>query len=233
MADEIQGQVKIRLGIGQAGQAARSDGDAVIAAQARDEFLLLWRAPGVVEIPHHLDCRVVGFRTGVGKKYLGKFDRRNFLQQLGQINGRMHRLAAKALIIRQGLQLFRRRVDQFLFAKPERGAPQSGQPLDIFLAAFVGDIDAPALGDDMRAGDLVRRQIGIGVQIMCDVPAFRRIAAIGHRFVSFPGASANVHGIGLPPFHAFLPAKSKRAAILRKLKAGVSQFLAATRCRIV
>ena len=69
---------------------------------------------------------------------------------------------------------------QPLLGKAERGAPEAGHALQIFLAAVVIDIDALALRDHGRAGDLVRLEVGVGVDDGGDIAACERIGLGDH-----------------------------------------------------
>ena len=174
-------QVEVPLIDRDARQAGGGDGDAVIAAHAADDLLLLRPAEGVVVVPDHLDDGVVGLRAGIAEEDVGHRHRRHLHQPLGQLDDHVGRLVAEAVIVGQLAHLPRRRLHQPLFAEAERGAPEAGQRLDIFLAVLVVDIDALAVADDQRALGLVLHRIGVGMQVIGDVARRERVGHDGHR----------------------------------------------------
>ena len=105
-----------------------------------------WPAEGVVVVPNQFDDGIVRFRAGVGEKDLGHLDRRHLQQAFCQIDRRHVRFLREGMIVGQLAHLSRGRLDQPFLAKAERGAPQAGQALNVFLALRVVDVDALALG---------------------------------------------------------------------------------------
>ena len=179
--DVGDGRVEILVGIGKPGETRRRQGDAVIRASPGDDFFLLRTAADIVVIPDDLDLGVVGFRPRVGKKHLGHGRRRNINELFRQIDDRGGRLMRKRVVGREFLQLPNRRLDQPLLAKPERGAPESGQSFDIALAFVVADVDAVALLDYERSAFLVGRKVGVRVEVVGDIPRSGRVRVNFHR----------------------------------------------------
>ncbi len=87
VANETEGQVETGMHAGQPGQPTRHDRDAVIAAAARDDLLLLRHAPGVVVVPDQLDLRVVRIRAGVAEEDLRHRNRRAGNEAFGEQRG--------------------------------------------------------------------------------------------------------------------------------------------------
>ena len=147
----------------QAGQRGRHERHAMIGLLTRDDLLLLGPAQRIVHVPGKLDLRVVGLRAGRGVEHLGDRHRRQLLELLGQLDGRLRALGGEQVIVGQGAQLLRRRLDQLFLAEAQPRAPQPRHALDIGLALGVVDEDALAALDHGRAhlAQLVQRRIGV------------------------------------------------------------------------
>ena len=166
-------QVEILVDGRQAGQRSGRDGDAVIGLHARDELLLLRPAEAVVQVAHHLDDGVVGLGARVAEIRLGHRHRRQAHQLLRQLGRDRRRLLREGVIVGQFLHLAGYRLGQARhLAEAERAAPQAGQPVHVFLAVLVIDVDALAAGDDEAAVLLVLEGIGVAVEVESGI--FRR-----------------------------------------------------------
>src|SRR6185312_4463750 len=135
-------------------------------------------AARIVVVPHHLDGGVVRLRARVVEEHFGHLDRHQRDEALRQLGGDVVRFVIEDMVVGQPLQLPSRRIGQPLLAEPQRGAPQPGQPLDIFLAVLVIDMDALALGDDERTLALVPLEMRIGMKVVGDIAAGGRIASL-------------------------------------------------------
>ncbi len=161
-------QVEIAVIGGQARERGGSDRDAVIAADTRNEFLL--RAPQrIVVVPDELHLLVVGFRARAAEEHFRGRMRRDGLEALGRFRRALMALAAENMREGDAAHLFGGRVDQLLLVVAERGAPEPGEPLDIFVALIVEDINALAALDDHRSGGAERVEIGVGMDHRLDI----------------------------------------------------------------
>ena len=177
---------------GRPGQRGRGHGDAVIAAVAGDDLLLLRPAERVVVEPDHLDDGIVGLRAGVAEEDLGHRHRRDGDQLLRQLDGHVGDLLGEGVVVGQLAHLAVRRLDQPLLAVAQRQAPEPRQALQIGLAVLVIDIDALAAGQHQRAFGLVLLGIGVGMQVKGDVAGGGGIAAKGHFILIRLGARCSV-----------------------------------------
>ena len=173
-------QVEVDVVGGQPGQAGRRDGDAVIAALAADDLLLVRLADGVVVVPDQLDRLVVGLRAGVGEQHLREPLRRDLQQRLGQLDGRLVRAAAEDLRIGQPLHLPRGGGHQPRLAEAEGRAPEARQPLQIAPSSVVVDVAAVARGDHERPHLLMPVEVRVGVDQGGDVPGGKRVGKGAH-----------------------------------------------------
>src|ERR1700751_264668 len=114
------------------------------------------------------------------------------------------------MIVREFLQLPGRRLDEAFLAKAERGTPQAREPLDIFLAGLVVDVDAFALGDDEWALALMLLEIGIGMELVGDVTARRRNYALHRGVPARCGPLLSVHA--MPQVQRTPPTRDATAA---------------------
>jgi hypothetical protein len=177
MDDALDRQVEGAVVVGQPGQAARGHGDAVIALQPRHDLLLVRAAQRIVHVPHHLDDGVVGLRARVGEEHLRHLDRRHHLQLLGEVDGGLVGALVEGVVKRQLLHLLVGHRGQPLVAEAQRRRPQAGHALDVLLAVVVGDVDAAAAHDGERTGFLVLLEVGVGVQVVRNIPRRVGIAA--------------------------------------------------------
>ena len=175
-----QGQVEAAVVGRQAGEAARRDGDAVVAAFARDELLLLGPADGVVVEPDELDDRVIGLGPGIGEEDAIEALRRHLHEALPEIDHARMRLVRKGMVVGQAAHLRGRRGDETGFAEADRDAPKARHALDVLLAGIVVDVDALAALDDERADLLVFAGIGDGMEQVGDVAGLGGIRKQGH-----------------------------------------------------
>ena len=167
-------QVEVGMVVGQAGEACRHDGDAVIAALACNQLFLLGFAKRIEVVPDHLDRGIVRLGAGVGKQRLVHAEMTGHGEQtFGQLDRRLVRAAGKDLVVGQLLHLPDGSVDQTLLGKAECGAPQAGHAFEKAVALVVFDIDAIALADHHRAGCAEGVQRGVGMdqvaQVFADV----------------------------------------------------------------
>jgi hypothetical protein len=191
-----QRQVEKLVVVRQAGDGSGGERDAVVAAQAADDLLLLWLADGVVHVPEDLDDAVVRLRAGVGEEHLAHRHRRALDQHLGEIDQRLVRLGGEGVVEGQLPHLVGRRLHQPLVAEAERRAPQPGHALDVFLALVVPDPHALAAADDHGALLQVRLVVGVGVQGVGDVAGGGGVAGRGHRSLLAVGVKSRPGGRG-------------------------------------
>ena len=144
-------KIEVAVVVGQAGQAGRGDGDSVVAAYAGDDLLLLRPAQGVVVIPDDLDRGVVGLRPRVVEEDLRHRDGSSLSTRSASSMQGSCDFVREAVVEWQHCHLPPRRLDQPRLAEAQRGAPQSGQALDVFLALVVVDMYPAAAGDDHRS----------------------------------------------------------------------------------
>ena len=90
-------------------------------------------------------------------------------QHLRQVDHRLVRLGGEGVVERQLAHLVRGGLHQAFVVEAERGAPQAGDGLDIFLAGLVPHAHALAAGDHHRPDLLMRLQVGVGMQHVGDV----------------------------------------------------------------
>jgi hypothetical protein len=83
----------------------------------------------------------------------------------------------EGVIERQLLHLLVGHRRQPLVAEAERRRPQARHALDIFLAVVVHDVDAAAAHDGQRAGGLVLLEVGVGMQVVRNIPGRVGVAA--------------------------------------------------------
>ena len=164
-----QRQVEAAVVARQAGQAAGGQGDAVIGLDAADDLLFPLPAQRVVDIPYHLDCRIIRLRAGIGEKDAAHRHRRALDQHLRQVDHRLVRFGGEAVVERQLAQLCRRRLDQPFVRKAQARAPQPGDALDIGAAVLVPDAHALAAADHQRPRLQMGFQVGVRVQQVGDV----------------------------------------------------------------
>ena len=84
------------------------------------------------------------------------------------------------MIVGQLAHLLGGGAHQPFLAEADRHAPQARQPLDVFLALIVVDVDAFAALDDHRADLLVAPGVGRGVEMIGDVPGGGGVRISGH-----------------------------------------------------
>jgi len=181
MHDRDRRQVEIAVVVGQAGQAARGDGDAVITLGAGEELLLGRAAKRVVHVPDQLDHGVIRLGARVGVEHPGQRFRADLHQLLGQPDRGFMRLGGEDVIVGQLGHLLVGGIGEALLAKAHRDRPQPRQPLDILVASRVPDMDALAAGDDDRAVLFQRAGIGIGMQAGGKIGGDKRVGEGGVR----------------------------------------------------
>jgi hypothetical protein len=169
MQDIGDRQVEVGLHIGQAGERARGDGYAVIAAQPRDDLLLLRLGSRIVVVPSELHLHVVGFGARGTKQDLGSANRHDLLELLGKLDRHVVGLAAEDMSVGQPAHLARRGLDQLLIDVAECCAPQAGHALDIAPALVIVDVDALGLFEDRRPHFAMLGEIGVGMDHRLDI----------------------------------------------------------------
>ena len=108
-------QVEVGMVVGQAGEACRHDGDAVIAALACNQLFLLGFAKRIEVVPDHLDRSVVGLGAGVGKERFVHAEMTGHGKQaFGQFDRGLVRAAGEDLVVGQLLHLPDGGIDQAL-----------------------------------------------------------------------------------------------------------------------
>ena len=162
---------KIEIGMEDrdAGKAAGRDRHAMVGVYPRDDLLLVRLADGVVVIPLQLDLRIIGLAAGAGEEHLGSRAWRDFLDLLCELHRRLVATPTEKVGERQLAHLLRGRLDQLVIAVAERRAPQSRQPLDVFFARRIIDVNAFRTLQHHRPVDAMCRQIGRRVQNGLDV----------------------------------------------------------------
>ena len=151
---------------------------AVIALEARDDFLFLRPPDGVVVIPDELDLRVVGIGAGVAEEHAGCRERRHSHELVGQQDSRLMSLAGKEMRKRQLLDLVVGRPRDLVVAVTERGAPQPRHRFDVLLAVVVPDVHASAARQHEGPAAMQRREIRIRMQ---DAREVERTEVVRHR----------------------------------------------------
>ena len=202
MEDALDRQVEVLVVGREPGQAGRGDGDAVVGLVPADDLLLVGPAARIVVVPDQLDRGVVGFRAGRGEEGLGHGHRRQLHQLLGEVDALVVAAVEERVEEGEPAHLRGRRLDQALLAEAERGAPQTRQSLDVFVAVLVVDVDAAALGDHQGALLLVQLEVGIGMQEVGDIARPRRVRLVDHgspphatpRFRETPGQAPPAAG---------------------------------------
>ncbi len=155
----------------QAGQAARSDGNAVIRTSTGEEFFLLRTSERVVHVPHHFDHGIICFRAGTGEEHASQWLGGHLDYLLGETDGRLMRLVAERMIVRQFGHLLCRNLNQTRLIEADSYRPETCKAFDIFLASVIIDIDALAVIDNhwplalMRAGVGIRMQSGRNINM--------------------------------------------------------------------
>jgi hypothetical protein len=172
----------------QPGEARGRQRDAVIALHPPDQLLLRCPAERVVEIPDHLDGRVVRLGARIREEHLAHRHRRAGDQHFRELDHRLVRFRRERVIERQRPHLPDRRLDQPLVGKAEGGAPESGERVDVFAAGIVPDMAALAPADDERPRFQMRAEVGIGMQGNRDIARGVGVGAgRGHGGASFTG----------------------------------------------
>ncbi len=159
-------QIEILVDGGQAGERAGRDRDAVIGLHARDDLFLLRPSEPVVQIAHHLDDGVAGFGAGIAEIGLGHRRRREAHQLLRQLDRHRRGLVREGVIEGQRLHLAHDGLGHARhLAEAERAAPEAREPVQVFLAVLVIDIDAAPARDDEAAFRLVLEGVGVAVEM--------------------------------------------------------------------
>src|SRR5579872_4766185 len=91
-------KIEIRVVVRQAGQAARSDRDAVIPAVASEELLFFRTTQRIVHEPDHLHYSIVRLGTGVGEENPGQWLWRHLHNLFSQADRRRMRLVREGMI---------------------------------------------------------------------------------------------------------------------------------------
>ena len=153
------GQVEAVVKVRQPGQRGCSDADPVIRLGTRDDLLLRRPAEGVVVVAHHLDRGVVRVGAAGAEEDARHLSRRQ-REQIGRgADGDVGRLVRESVVVRQRVELARRRRDQALVRESERRAPEPGHALEVLAALVIVDVDAAAARHDDRALILVLAQV--------------------------------------------------------------------------
>ena len=183
--DVRPGQVEAGVQVRQSGQRRGRDADTVVALGPRDDLLLRGPAEGVVVVAHQLDGRVVGIRAA-GAEEDARHLPRGQREQIGRrAHGHVRRLVREPVVVRQRVQLARRRRDQALVRKTERRAPEPGHALDVLAPLVVVDVDAAAARHHDRTLLLVLAQVGERVDRL-QLVQFRQARRLVHRSASIP-----------------------------------------------
>ena len=173
-------QVEIPVVVRQPGEAGRGHGNPVIGLDAGDDLLLPGPVQGVVVVPHQLDGGVVRLGAGIGEEHLGHRHRRHLDELFGQVDAHVVARVGERVVVGQFAHLGHRGLDQALLVEAERGAPQPGQGLDIGLAVLVIDVNPLTLGNNQRSLLLVDLEVGVGMEIVGDVPCPGRVGSVVH-----------------------------------------------------
>ena len=149
-------------------QAARSHGQTVIGALARDDLFLGGLAAQVVVIGDQLHCRVIGIRAGIAEEHARHVRSRNGIaeqaqQTVGQPDRRFCRGAAEEMLEAEGLHCLGPRLHKFRAAIADIYAPQARAHIQQGLATVARHLDAGGGGIDLRAVflDVVDRADGV------------------------------------------------------------------------
>lgn len=169
--------------VGQAGQAGCRQGGAVIAALAGDQAGLAGLADGGVVVAHELDRSIDRLRPRTLEHHLVQTCRCPCHQGLRQIGGRAVAAVGEGLLIGQLEHLGVAGFCQARLAEAQRRAPQAGHPLDETLAMFIEHVDALATLHDHRADLFVQTKVGLGVEMVGDIPLGQIRTASNHEVI--------------------------------------------------
>ena len=178
--DVRQRQVERAVVVGQAREARRRNGDAVIGAHAADDLLALGLAERIGAIGDQLEDGVVRLRAGIGEEHLAHRHRRERDQLLGEVDRGPVRFGREGVIERQRLHLLVRGLDQPLLVEAEPDAPQARHRLEIALARRIEHVGPLAALDHQRTCLLMRARVGVGVELIGHIAGFLRIGQHGH-----------------------------------------------------
>ena len=172
MDEAFQRQVEVFVQHVQTGEAGGCEGDAVIAALARNNLLFVGEPPRVVVIPEKFDLLIVCFGAGTAKEDFGCRMRRDGFESFGEFDGRLEAFAAEEVRIGKLLELLFCGLDEFGVAVSERTAPQARKPFDVFAPLRVEDVNAFAAFNDKGPAGSQRIEIGVWMDEGFDIAGF-------------------------------------------------------------
>ena len=217
VANHRQRQVEVRMQAGKPRQARRHHADAVVAALARDDLLLLRPSEHVVVEPHQLHVRVVGVGSGAAEEDLGHPGRSQREQPLGEQRRRVGPHRRERVVVAEALGVRAQCLGQLDAAVADVDAPQARHRVDVARAVEVRDARAAALHDHARRPgafvlvELRERMEDVAPVVLLDR---RRHHEIGHRLPpSAPVRQPHICARGVMP--QAMPARrapSRRAA---------------------
>ena len=136
------------------GGCCRCQRVAVIAPLPRDDFRLLWPALHSPVVPSGLETGVARLAASRREEESPDRRRRETRQSLGQLNRQRIGTSRVAGAIRQRLHLLSSNLGKFLPAVTRDDVPQTGEPVDVFLAVGI-DEDRPFAAHPDMCGRLV------------------------------------------------------------------------------
>ncbi len=154
-----------------AAQAGAGHGAAVIGVIARNDHLLVGLAQQLPVVAHHAQHGVVGVRAGAGEEHVVHVRRRDFGQQLRQLDGRRVAALEEVVVVGQFLHLPVGGFRQFLAAVADVDAPQAGHAVQDLVAVGVPQIAAFRARDDARALGVEFAVVGERMQMVGGVEA--------------------------------------------------------------
>ena len=187
----------------QAGEVGRDAGDAVIAHAPRNHLALLGLAAAALIHPGELDVGVVRLRTRACVENAAHVVRQQVHEPVAQPDLLLVGVARHGVEVGKAPGLVGDRLADLAPPVARVDAEERSHRVDIGVALVVGDVDAVAVGDDMRAGFLVLVDRGEGVErrlhihlleaeIGCGLPFHRSLpSALGVRPPRGVGADAS------------------------------------------
>ena len=178
--DPLQRQVPGLVVGRDAGEAGGGQGQPVVAAEARDDLLLLRSAAQVVVVADQLDVGVVGVRARAAEEHLGEVAGASPLAEerehpVGEPDRRLVRGRAEQVVVAQLLDRLPRRLSDLGPAVADVDAPEPGAAVDVLPAAAIHDPHPPALAHDQRPDLEVLGDRGVGMEQALPVHLLERI----------------------------------------------------------
>ena len=199
MQDAVQGQVELGMKTGQAGEAARHDRRAVVAAMARDDLALFRASEDVVVVPGDLDVGLVGVRSRHAVVDLAHVGRRHAQHPVAEADDGLVGTSPVGMEVGQLVGLFGDRLGDLGAAIADVDAIEGGESVQQPAAVLVDDVDALAALDDLGlAAGGVGIKLGQRVQDALAVHFLQAQVIGGVQFHGAAPAMIVAEGMGLP-----------------------------------